>query len=217
MADTEPREQHNHGSGTFVGGDVNGDVSIWQVFLPSMGKKRAGSNKSPHRRPEPDDELDDYGDLGGPLVAAGFLAVWTGWAAFHEIMGRPWTEGASPPGTAQRIIGGIAFAYACLACVATFLARTAQVFELWSEQCRVTAEQSRGRVVAWPPALMARGVSLVSAGAASLAEVLASLYGWRSFGGTITQRARIARMNAAANAKAARAAVREVPNCVHRD
>jgi hypothetical protein len=36
-ADAENREQHNHGSGTFVGGNVHG--GIWHIFLPPYSKK----------------------------------------------------------------------------------------------------------------------------------------------------------------------------------
>ncbi|MER5224565.1 hypothetical protein [Streptomyces flaveus] len=43
MADAENREQHNHGSGTFVGGNVHG--GIWHIFLPPYSKKP--SSKQP--------------------------------------------------------------------------------------------------------------------------------------------------------------------------
>lgn len=127
--------------------------------------------------------------------------------------GRCRSDGASPPGVAERIIGGLVFAYGCLAAVATFCARLAQIFELWSEQCAVTAAQTRGRLVARPPALMARVMAAASAAAAGVAELLASLYGWRSFGGEVSRRAHLARLNTAANAKRARAAAQRPRAC----
>jgi hypothetical protein len=197
------REQHNHGPGTFIGGDNHG--GIWHIFLPPKGKKHARVGKLLHdSRPEHDDEqADDYDDLGGPLLAASLLGICTGWATLHEVMGWPLSGGSSTPGVTERIVAGFLFLYAFLACVATLFARAAQVCELWSKQCAETATQSRGRLVTWPPVLMARGMSAVSAATASLAEVLASLYGWRSFGGQVSRRAQNARINAAANAKTA--------------
>ncbi|MFF9788668.1 hypothetical protein [Streptomyces nigrescens] len=171
-----------------------------------MGKKHARAAKPLHdeRRAEHDDEqADDYDDLGGSLLAASFLGAWMGWVTLHEVMGWSWPGGSSTPGVAERIAAGLLSLYAFLACVAAFFSRAAQVCELWSEQCAETAMQSRGRLVTWPPVLMARGMSLISAATASFAEVLASLYGWRSFGGQVSRRAQIARINAAANAKTA--------------
>lgn len=207
MGDAEPREQHNHGPGTFVGGNVNGRVV--NIFLLLVGKKHAGSDRPPHERdPEQDDEgADDYENIGVPLLTAGLLGSWTGWLTIRELMGWSWSDGSSPPGIAERIVGGLLLLYVSLACLAAFFARSAQVCELGSKQCAATATQSRGRLVAWPPALMARGLSLVSAATASLAEVLASLYGWRPFGGQVSRRARIARLNAATNAKTAAGAL----------
>lgn len=117
----------------------------------------------------------------------------TSLAVGHEAMGWPLSDGASPPGVAERVIGGLVFAYGSLAAVATFCARLAQVFELWSEQRTVTAARSRGRLVARPPALMARVMAAASAAATGVAELLASLYGWRSFGGEVSRRAHLAR------------------------
>lgn len=211
MGDTEHREQHNHGSGTFVGGDVHG--GIWHIFLPPYSKKPSSAQPPPERRPEQDDddETDDYEDLAAPLIASAAISAMTGLAVVYEVMGWPLSDGASPPGVVERIIGGLIFGYGCLAAVATFSARLAQVFELWSEQCAITATQTRGRLVARPPALMARVMAAASAVAAGVAELLASLYGWRSFGGEVSRRAHLARLNAAANAKTARAAAKRRP------
>ncbi|MDG4858780.1 hypothetical protein P8605_11560 [Streptomyces sp. T-3] len=213
MEDTEGRGQHNHGSGTFVGGDVHG--GFWQVFVPPYGKQDITDPPSRDQHPEEanDDEPsrdqrpkegDDYEDLHATLlfwfVAGCTLCV----GAVHEAMGWPWAEGAPPPGFGERIIGALIFSYACLACVAAFFARLAQVFELWSAQCADTAVQSRGRWVARPPALIAKTMSGFASLAAVASEVLASLYGWRSFGGEVSRRAHTARLHAAANAATAR-------------
>ncbi|MEU9502620.1 hypothetical protein [Streptomyces sp. NPDC048196] len=208
MEDAESREQHNHGSGTFVGGDVNG--GIWHIFLPPYGKKQTAAAPARQHRPERDDEEpdDDYDDLAATLALLVLAASVMGTATVHEAMGWPWSKGGPSLGITERIIGGLVFFYGFLACVAAFFARLAQVFELWAEQCTVTATQSRGRWVARPPAFMSRAVAALAAAAASLAEVLASLYGWRSFGGEVSQRAHTARLNAAANARAARAAAK---------
>ncbi|MEU2746711.1 hypothetical protein ABZ613_10475 [Streptomyces collinus] len=72
MSDAEHREQHNHGSGTFVGGDVHG--GLWQVFLPPYGKKTTSSDPAPaQRRPEQDDQDED--DYEGRLAST-FVSAW---------------------------------------------------------------------------------------------------------------------------------------------
>ena len=90
MADTEHREQHNHGSGTFVGGDVHG--GLWQVFLPPYGKKAASSDPAPTKRqPEQDDEeVDDYEGRMGYLMFSAWFAASAGLAVVYAITGRPW-------------------------------------------------------------------------------------------------------------------------------
>ncbi|GAA3227885.1 hypothetical protein ACFQE4_15055 [Streptomyces thermocoprophilus] len=203
MADAEHREQHNHGSGTFVGGDVHG--GLWQVFLPPYGKK-TGPTK---RQPEQDDEDgDDYEDRLESLLGSAWIAASAGLAVVYAVMGWPWTDDGPIPGIAARIGGGLVALYACLAATAAFFARLAQVFEVWSEQCAITAAQSRGRWVAEPPASMSGALAGLTAAAAVVAELLASLYGWSSFGGEVSQRAHLARLNAAANASSARAAAK---------
>lgn len=203
MTDTENREQHNHGSGTFVGGDVHG--GIWHVFLPPYGKRRInGQPPREHRSGDGDGQNDDYEDLGGSLLGWSVAACTLALATLREAMGWPMSAGASPPGTAERIVAGLVFFYGFLGCIAAFLARLAQVLEIWSEQCSITAVQSRGRWVARPPATMARAMACLAFGVAAAAEVLASFYGWRSFGGEVAKRAHTARLNAAANAQSAR-------------
>jgi hypothetical protein len=206
MAETEHREQHNHGSGTFVGGDVHG--GIWHVFFPPYRKRNSQHPSKEYRFERGDDEGDDYEDLAAPLIFWFLFGGMMAMGALRGLMGWPISDGASPPGIFERIIGGLTCFYGFLASVAAFFARLAQVFELWSEQCTITAMQSHGRWVARPPALMASTTALFAAVAAAVAEVLASFFGWRSFGGEVSQRARTARLNAAANAKSARTAVR---------
>ncbi|MFD4477167.1 hypothetical protein ACFWPU_13780 [Streptomyces sp. NPDC058471] len=210
MVDAEHREQHNHGSGTFVGGDVHGD--LWQVFPPPCGKKTPGNPAPMKRQFEQDDEDEDEDDYEGvlePLIGAAWIAASAGLAVVYAVMGWPWTDHDPAPGIAARIGGGLLASYACLAAAAAFFARLAQVFEVWSEQCAITAAQSRGRFVAGPPASMSRAMAGMTASAAVAAELLASLYGWSSYGGEVSQRAHLARRSAAANAKSAHAATKK--------
>jgi hypothetical protein len=205
MADTEHREQHNHGSGTFVGGDVHG--GLWQVILPPYGKKTSSNPTRAGRRPDKDDdESDDYDGISECLIGSAWLGATAGLAVVYSVMGWPWTDHAPTPGVPARIGGGLIAFYGCLAAVAAFFARLAQVFEIWSEQCAITAVQSRGRWAARPPAIMSRATAASASAAAVAAELIASLYGWSSFGGEVSQRAHLARLNGAANAKSARAA-----------
>lgn len=207
MADAEHQEQHNHGSGTFVGGDVHG--GFWQVFVPPYRKNPSSKSESTKRRPELDDEEgDDYEDRLASLLGAAWIAASAGLAVVYAVMGWPWADHGPTPGIGARIGGGLVAFYACLAAAAAFLARLAQVFEVWSEQCAITATQSRGRLVARPPASMSRATAGLAAAAAVAAELLASLYGWSSYGGEVSQRAHLARLNAAANAKSAHAATK---------
>ncbi|MBJ7902166.1 hypothetical protein IF655_02485 [Streptomyces sp. DSM 110735] len=208
MTDAEHREQHNHGSGTFVGGDVHG--GLWQVFLPPYGKKATTSDPAPtKRKPERDnEEEDDYEDHLWALLGAAWVAVSAGGAVGYAIMGWSWTDREPSPGIAERFGVGIVGFCVCLAMAAAFFARLAQVFELWSEQCAITAVQSRGRMVAGPPASMSRAMAGLTAAAAVSSELLASLFGWSSFGAEVAQRAHLARLNAAANAESARAATK---------
>ncbi|WP_328544103.1 hypothetical protein [Streptomyces europaeiscabiei] len=205
MVDAEHREQHNHGSGTFVGGDVHG--GLWQVFLPPYGKKTSGNPAPTQRQHEQDDEGEnDYEGVLGSLIGTALISAWAGLVVVYAVMGWPWTDHEPTPGIAARIGGGLVAFYACLAAAAASFARLAQIFELWSEQCAITAVQSRGRLFARPPASMSRAMAGLTAAAAVAAELLASLYGWSSYGGEVSQRAHLARLNAAANAESARAA-----------
>lgn len=207
MADAEHREQHNHGSGTFVGGDVHGGV--WQVILSPYRKRTSGNPAPRKRQPEQNDEDgDDYEDRLESLLGSAWIASSACLAVVYAVMGWPWTDHEPTPGIAARIGVGLVAFYVCLAAVAAFFARLAQVFELWSEQCAITATQSRGRLVARPPASMSRAMAASTAAAALGAELLASLFGWSSFGGEVAQRAHLARLNAATNAKSARVATK---------
>jgi hypothetical protein len=207
MTDTEHREQHNHGSGTFVGGDVHG--GLWQVFLPPYGKKSSGGSTPTEQPSEQDDEAaDDYEDRLASLIGSAWVASTAGLAVVYAVMGWAWADDAPTPSTAARVSGGLIAFYVCVAAVAAFFARLAQVFELWSEQCSITAVRSRGRLVAWPPASMSGAMAALTAAVGAVAELLASLFGWSSFGREIAQRAHLAQLKAAANAKSARAAVK---------
>jgi hypothetical protein len=207
MADADHREQHNHGSGTFVGGDVHG--GFWQIFVPPYGKNVSSQSRRSERRPEPDEEeRDDYEGRIAALFVSAWLGVTAGAGVVYAVLGRPWIDQGPTPGVAARVVGGSFFSYLCLAAAAALLARVSQVFEVWSEQCAITAMQSRGRFVARPPASMSRAMASLAAGAALAAELLASLYGWSSYGGSVSRRAHQARLNAAANARSALAAAR---------
>lgn len=207
MADAERREQHNHGSGTFVGGDVHG--GIWQVFLPPY-KKTMSSNPEPAERSSEreKEETDDYEDRFASLIFSAWIAASAGLSVLYSITGGAWVDNAPNPGIVQRAGFGLAGFLVCIATAAAFFARLAQVFELWSEQCAITAVQNRGRLVSRPPASMSRVIAVMTAIVAAAAELLASLYGWSSFGAEVAQRAHLAALNASANAKTARAATK---------
>lgn len=206
MADAEHREQHNRGSGTFVGGDVHG--GFWQIILAPSGKKTSGEPASTKQQPKQDDkeEEDDYDGRLEYLLGSAWIAASAGLAVVYSVMGWPWSDEGPPPGIAARIGGGLTSFYICLAAAAACFARLAQVLELWSEQCAIAAARSRGRWVARPPASMCGVMAALTTAAAVAAELLASLFGWSSFGGEVSQRAQVARLNATSNAKSARAA-----------
>ncbi|MFJ9771984.1 hypothetical protein ACIRVF_12165 [Kitasatospora sp. NPDC101157] len=214
MADGEPKEQHNHGSGTFVGGNVHG--GLLQIFLPPYGKKGSDAASSgegaPQPQPQPQSDENDYDGVGGTMLACLIFAPGLGYGSLHEVMGWPLAPGGTVPGVGERIGMGFVFTYVLIALISAFFARLAQFFELWSERCAITASQTRGRLVATPPALMAQFTAAVSAWAAAVAGVLASLYGWSAFGGDVSRRAHAARVNSAANATTARAAARRAAN-----
>lgn len=207
MADAENQEQHNNGPGTFVGGNVTGD--IWNVFLQPEEKGRPTGLPPDNQRPDGvDNQANDYEDIASPMFLSFLLGASSCMALVHAVMGWPWDNDSSPPGIVQRLAWGFASMCLLLACSAVFLARMAQAFELWSKQCADSASESQGRLTARPHAFMARAAATVSVAAASIAEMAASLYGWRSFGGEISRRARVASLNAATSARTARNAAR---------
>jgi hypothetical protein len=202
MAEGERREQHNHGSGTFIGGNVYGGLR--QIILNTYAKTERS-------RPDPEDDeppAGDYDDVLFTLGACAFLVMMTGAGVVYQVMGWPWSDDSPPPGIPIRLVATPVFVYLCLAAVAAFMARLAQILEIWSEQSAIAAVHNRGRRVARPPALMSSAMATLSATAATAAELLASLYGWSDFGSGVSLRARTARERAAGNAKAARAATR---------
>lgn len=207
MPDNEHREQQNNGSGTFVGGDVHG--GFWQIFLPPYGKNTPTPSTS--GQPNPDgDNADDYEDRYASLIGSAVLIASGVLAVVNSIMGWAWDGDEMAPGVAERVCCGIFAAFICIAATAAFFARLAQVFELWSEQCAITAVQNRGHFAARPPAALSRAMAATTAVAAVAAELLATLVGWSSFGGDVARRAHSARLNAAVNATSAEAAKAKV-------
>lgn len=180
------------------------------LFLPTGRKRPAVRRRRSGQPGQDDEETDDYEDRLASLIGAAWITASAGLAVVYAVMGWPWTSDTPSPGVAARIGVGLAAFCICLAAAAAFLARLAQVFELWSEQCAITAAQSRGRWVARPPASMSSATAALTAAVAVAAELLASLFGWSSFGGEVAQRAHLARLNAVANAKSARARTRRL-------
>ncbi|MFD8736563.1 hypothetical protein ACFV06_16840 [Streptomyces sp. NPDC059618] len=192
--------QANHGSGTFVGGNVLG--SIVNLFLPAQRRSR----------PTPingnDVAENDYEDISESLIGAVFLAALSGTAVVYSIRGLPFSGTGPPPGIAARLAAGITFTYAFFACVAAFIARAAQGLEVWAGRCADIAVHTRSRVLTHLPAGMARVLAATSSGMATTAALVAVFYGWGDFGGSVQERAYLARDNAAMNAARARAATR---------
>lgn len=86
MADIEHREQHNHGSGTFVGGDVHG--GLWQVFVPPYGKKVSTNPAPTKRQPQQgNEETDDYEGMLESLIGSAWLGATAGLAVVYSVMG----------------------------------------------------------------------------------------------------------------------------------
>jgi hypothetical protein len=209
MANSDLREQHNHGSGTFVGGDVHG--GIWQIFLPPYKKATSSDPEPSEQKPEQDnEEIDDYEDRFASLFFSVWIATSAGLSVVYAITGDAWVDNTPSPGVTQRIGFGLVGFFVCIATAAAFFARLAQVLEIWSEQCAITAVQNRGRLVSRPPASFSRALAALAAVASVAAELLASFYGWSSFGAEVAQRARLAEFNASANATTARAATKRL-------
>ncbi|WP_322871097.1 hypothetical protein [Streptomyces goshikiensis] len=201
--ETEQRvvNQTNHGSGTFVAGNVLG--SIVNLFIPAQRRSRPTST-TPTDAPQ-----DDYEDISESLVGAVFLAAISGTAIVYCIRGLPFSGTGPTPGIAERIVVGILFTYAFFACAAAFLARTAQGLEVWAGRCADITVQTRGGMTARLPAGMARALAATSSGVATTAALVAVFYGWAGFGASVQERAYLARDNAAMNASRARAAARK--------
>ncbi|MFD0377293.1 hypothetical protein [Streptomyces sp. NPDC127112] len=193
--------QTNHGSGTFVAGNVLG--SIVNLFIPAQRRSRPTST-TPTDAPQ-----DDYEDISESLVGAVFLAAISGTAIVYCIRGLPFSGTGPTPGIAERIVVGILFTYAFFACAAAFLARTAQGLEVWAGRCADITVQTRGGMTARLPAGMARALAATSSGVATTAALVAVFYGWAGFGASVQERAYLARDNAAMNASRARAAARK--------
>ncbi|MEU8437316.1 hypothetical protein AB0F18_31350 [Streptomyces sp. NPDC029216] len=207
MTDEPPKtekkvtNQTNHGSGTFVAGNVLG--SIVNLFAPTQRRGRP----APANGPEVSE--DDYDDISESLFGAAFLAAMSGTAVVYCIRGLPFSGTGPAPGIATRLVMGIVFTYAFFACVAAFLARAAQGLEVWAGRCADITVQTKGGLLAHLPAGMARALAATASGVATTAALVAVFYGWGDFGGSIQERAYLARDNAATNASRARAAARK--------
>ncbi|MEU3350957.1 hypothetical protein [Streptomyces sp. NPDC037389] len=198
--ETETRvvNQTNHGSGTFVAGNVLG--SIVNLFIPAQRRSRPTSTNGP------DATVDDYERISGSLFVIAFLAAVFGTAVVHCIRGLPFSGAGPTPGIATRLVVGIVFTYAFFACVAAFLARAAQGLEVWAGRCADITVRTRGGILAHLPAGMARALAATSSGVATTAALVAVFYGWGDFGNSVQERAYLARDNAATNASRARSA-----------
>ncbi|MCX4783072.1 hypothetical protein [Streptomyces sp. NBC_01264] len=191
--------QTNHGSGTFVAGNVLG--SIVNLFMPAQRRARP----APPSGPEVAE--DDYDDISGSLFGSAFLAAVSGQVVSYCVRGLPLFGTGPTPGLPTRFLAGFAFAYAFFACVAMFLARAAQGLEVWAGRCADIAVQTRVRPLAQLPASVARILAPASSGTATTAALVATFYAWGDFGGSVQERAYLARDGAAMNAARARAAV----------
>lgn len=206
MTEHSPEEQKkvvnqtNRGSGTFVGGNVIGNIV--NLFMPAQRRHPAPDGNRPGI---PD---DDYADITSPLFASGFLGVTSGAGVFYNTIRGVAIGGGPVPDPLKRWVGGFLFAAIFFACVAVFLARAAQGFELWAGRCADLAVDTRVRVLAYLPASMARITASASSVTATVAAFVALLYGWGEFGRGIQDRAHIARDNAAIHVARARAATR---------
>ncbi|MEU6347528.1 hypothetical protein ABZ883_42170 [Streptomyces sp. NPDC046977] len=204
-------EQHNHGSGTFIGRDVHGGIR--NFFINHAPAKRS-SPSSPQGQHNPEDneqadETDDYDGLLSIMALTCWAASSAATAAWFCLIGRSFSEGAPPPGLAARLGVSLVSSAVVLLCLACLLARIAQVFELWSERAARTAirDASRWRRIASVPALICSGAARIATVTAVSAGVLAALYGWTTFGSTVSDRAHLARTRAQHHAATARAAV----------
>ncbi|MGF0164350.1 hypothetical protein OH717_17735 [Streptomyces albidoflavus] len=192
--------QTNNGPGTFVNGNVFGN--ILNVFATSH-RRRSSAAAPDDRALIPD---DDYEDVGSWLLVSGFLVA--GFAvgcARVVIQGEP-LGGDHGGGWWGRVVDGFIIVALFFAAVAACMARAAQGFELWAGRCADLAVETRTRVFAYPPAGMARLLATACSVTASMAAFVAMFFGWSTFGATIQERAHIARDNAAVNAARARAA-----------
>ncbi|MFC8727523.1 hypothetical protein [Streptomyces bacillaris] len=208
MTEQSPREpkktvnQTNNGPGTFVNGNVFGN--ILNIF--------ATSHRQRPSRPTPDDRDlipgDDYDEVGfGLLVSAFLAAVFAVGFVRVVIQGEP-IGGDHGGGWWERAAEGFFVVAMFFAAVAACLARAAQGLELWAGRCADLAVETHARVFAYPPAGMARLLATACSATASMAAFVAMFFGWSTFGATIQERAHTARDNAAVNAARARAAAR---------
>jgi hypothetical protein len=201
----EPKKtvhQTNTGPGTFVNGNVFGN--ILNIFATSH-RRRPSAPTSDNRDLIPDDDYDEVGF--GLLISAFLVAVFAIGSVRVVIQGES-IGGGHRDGWWERAAEGLFVVALLLAAVAACLARAAQGFELWAGRCADLAVESHARVLAHPPAGMARLLAAVCSVTASMAAFVAMFFGWSTFGATIQERAHIARCNAAVNAARARAAAR---------
>lgn len=194
--------QTNSGPGTFVGGNVIGNIINY--FAPTH---RPRPSADPAQQGDRGPIEGDYDDIGASLLGAAFLGFMCAGATVYCVRGLPFADNAPAPDALQRWIAGMLFIVGFFACVAAFLARAAQGLELWAWRCADITVDMRIQLLAHLPAGMARGLSALSSAAATTAALVAVFYAWGGFGTSIQERAYIARDNAAAQAARARAAM----------
>ncbi|WP_019885847.1 hypothetical protein [Streptomyces purpureus] len=194
--------QTNRGSGTFVGGNVLGNIV--NLFMPSH---RRPSPHSGNRAAPPE---DDYDDITFNLLGCVIIGMVSGTGLMYCIRGVPFTDTAPAPDLAKRLVGGVLFFLLFVGCVAAFLARTAQGFELWAGRCADLAVDTRVRLLAYLPASLTQVMASAALVTATIAAFFALLFGWGEFGRSVQERAHIARDNAAMHAERARAAIRGI-------
>lgn len=192
--------QTNRGPGTLVGGHVFGNII--NLFMPSQRQRPRAQTEGRN-----DSALaeGDYHDVFGPMVMTLLLGATSGRALWvYSIQAGPIGDSPAPDGW-KRWAAGLLFSGLTLACIAVFLARAAQVFELWSGRSADIAVETPVRVLAYLPSGLARGLAALASATATVAALLAALFAWGDFGASIQERANIARDAAVMHAARARA------------
>ncbi|MCX4417875.1 hypothetical protein OOK43_32070 [[Kitasatospora] papulosa] len=193
--------QTNSGPGTFVGGNVFGH--IYNFFAPAQRQRPSSTPAGQDSRAVGE---GDYDDVFGSLLGAVFLGGTFAGGLVYAARGLPFAKDAPAPDVLERLVMGFMFGFAFFACVAAFLARAAQGFELWAEQCANITAQTQIRLLSYLPSGMTRALAVMASVTATTAALLAVFYAWGGFGASIQERANLARDKAALQAARARAA-----------